>query len=204
LAEAHASGLIHRDVKPHNIFLTRRGDIPDFVKVLDFGIVKSRNLEPQLELTADNALLGTPLYMSPEAVRSSSDVDALSDLYSLGTVGFELLTGETVFFGTSFGEVLLQQVRALPDRPSTRLKRPVSPDLENLIMQCLAKAPSGRPASAAALEEALGRCVAAGTWTRQAAEQWWSSRLKAPKEKTTVLTTNEHPGSQPPVGPGSN
>ena len=126
LAEAHAQGLVHRDIKPANIFLTQRGGIPDFVKVLDFGLVKARNLEGQVELTGATATLGTPLYMSPEAVEHPDQVDARSDLYSLGCVGYYLLTGETVFAGLSVGEVLLQQVRSVPEKPSVRLRQPVS------------------------------------------------------------------------------
>lgn len=186
LAEAHASGLVHRDIKPHNIFLTRRGGIPDFVKVLDFGLVKARSLEGQIELTAPTATLGTPLYMSPEAVDRPDKVDALSDLYSLGAVGYELLTGQPVFFGSTIGEIMLQQVRSQPERPSVRLKHPVSRDLEDLLMQCLAKKPSARPASAAALEEALGRCSASVTWTRQTAEEWWRAHPAVQDAKTTA------------------
>lgn len=179
LREAHARGLVHRDIKPQNIFLTCRGGIADFVKVLDFGLVKATGQTEELALTGANATLGTPLYMSPEAIQRPDAVNDLSDLYSLGAVGYELLTGETVFCGTSLGEVLIQQVRAEPERPSSRLKRPVSSDLENLLIQCLAKKPSARPASAAALEEALAHCAASGAWTAQAAEQWWANRGKA-------------------------
>ena len=127
LAEAHAQGLVHRDIKPANIFLTQRGGIPDFVKVLDFGLVKARNLEGQMELTGATATLGTPLYMSPEAVKHPNQVDASSDLYSLGCVGYYLLTGETVFAGLSVGEVLMQQVGSVPEKPSVRLRAAVSP-----------------------------------------------------------------------------
>ncbi len=197
LAEAHAQGLIHRDIKPQNIFLTHRGGIPDFVKVLDFGLVKALSQPGELELTAAHAVLGTPLYMSPEAVRSASNVDALSDLYSIGAVGFELLTGETIFCGTSFGEVLLQQVRTPPDKPSTRLKRPVSPDLDNLIHQCLAKKPSARPTSAAALEQALAACAPAGTWNQRTAEQWWHDHW------TTQPPTGAQPEKSGTPGPKS-
>ena len=109
LAEAHAQGLVHRDIKPANIYLTQRGGIPDFVKVLDFGLVKARNLEGQMELTGTTATLGTPLYMSPEAVEHPDRVDASADIYSLGCVGYYLLTGETVFAGLSAGEILMQQ-----------------------------------------------------------------------------------------------
>lgn len=184
LAEAHAFGLVHRDIKPQNIFLTRRGGIPDFVKVLDFGLVKSRNTADQLALTVANTTLGTPLYMSPEAVRGPEMVDERSDLYSLATVGYELLTGQTVFSGASLGDVLLQHVENEPERPSTRTQGGVSPDLEELLMRCLAKKPSARPPTAAALEKSLAGCVHASAWTREMAEEWWSRRRQIEQSET--------------------
>jgi len=187
LAEAHAQGLVHRDIKPHNIFLTRRGDIPDFVKVLDFGLVKARNVEGQLELTGANTTLGTPLYMSPEAVEHPNMVDARSDLYSLGAVGYYLVTGETVFFGSTLGEVLMQQVKAEPEKPSARLREPLSADFEQLLMGCLAKKPADRPASASELEVALGQCSAANQWDRGRAEDWWRKRAVVQAGKTVVI-----------------
>jgi eukaryotic-like serine/threonine-protein kinase len=186
LAEAHAHDLVHRDIKPQNIFITCRGGIPDFVKVLDFGLVKAANTEGQLELTGANATLGTPLYMSPEAVRNPAAVDAVSDLYSVGSVGYELLTGETVFNGVSVGEVLLKQVAAPPDPPSARLQQPVSPDLESLLMRCLAKKPSDRPAGAVALSEALARCSACGSWTEREAHEWWKTHSSG-RQKVDLL-----------------
>ena len=194
LAEAHGRGLVHRDIKPHNIFLTRRGGIPDFIKVLDFGLVKARNLEGQLELTGANATPGTPLYMSPEAVEHPETVDASSDLYSVGAVGFYLLTGETVFFGSTIGEILMQQVKAQPDKPSARLRKPLSADFEDLLMRCLAKKAADRPAGASELETALGRCGAVGQWSRDDAEDWWRRFDAAGSECTTILT---QPQSQP-------
>ena len=104
-------------------------------------------------------------------------MDASSDLYSLGAVAYELLTGQPVFSGSTVGEVMVRQVQELPEKPSVRLKRPVSPDFEDLLVQCLAKRPSDRPASAAALEEALTRCTASGAWTRQDAADWWLKLL---------------------------
>jgi len=187
LAEAHGRGLIHRDIKPQNIFLTCRGGIPDFVKVLDFGLIKSLDAKGQLELTAPNSPLGTPLYMSPEAVNNPNAVDARSDIYSLGGVGYELLTGETVFNGLSLGEVLLKQVREQPEPPSARLKHPVSPDLEDLLLRCLAKDPKGRPQNVEVLGEALGRCAAGGTWSHNEAREWWNRQAAARNEKTQVL-----------------
>lgn len=194
LAEAHARGLVHRDIKPHNIFLTRRGDIPDFVKVLDFGLVKARNLEGQVELTGATATLGTPLYMSPEAVEHPDKVDARTDLYSLGAVGYYLVTGETVFFGATIGEVLMQQVKAQPDKPSSRLREPLSADLEDLLMRCLAKSAEDRPASARELETALGRCAAAAQWGREQAEDWWR-RFDATNSAQTMVTKEPLPQS---------
>jgi hypothetical protein len=191
LAEAHAQGLVHRDIKPANIFLTRRGGIPDFVKVLDFGLVKARNVQGQVELTGAAATLGTPLYMSPEAVEHPDRVDASTDLYSLGCVGYYLLTGETVFAGLSVGEVLLQQVRSVPEKPSVRLRQPVSPDLEDLLMSCLAKQPAQRPASADALEAALARCAAAARWTRVEADEWWRKHAAAQAGKTMVMPAGQ-------------
>ena len=187
LGEAHAQGLVHRDIKPANIYLTQRGGIPDFVKVLDFGLVKARNVEGQMELTGPTATLGTPLYMSPEAVKHPDRVDARSDLYSLACVGYYLLTGETVFAGLSVGEVLLQQVGALPEKPSVRLREPVSPDLEDLLMSCLAKQPAERPVSAEALEAALAKCSAAADWNREKAGEWWRNRSGAKVEQTMVM-----------------
>jgi serine/threonine protein kinase len=192
LGEAHGQGLVHRDIKPANIYLTQRGGIPDFVKVLDFGLVKARNLEGQVELTGATATLGTPLYMSPEAVKHPDQVDARSDLYSLGCVGYYLLTGETVFAGLSVGEVLLQQVSAVPEKPSVRLREAVSPDLEDLLMSCLAKQPAERPASAEALEAALAECAAAADWNREKAAEWWRKRGTAKVQKTLAM-----PGMKP-------
>jgi eukaryotic-like serine/threonine-protein kinase len=187
LAEAHAQGLVHRDIKPANIFLTQRGGIPDFVKVLDFGLVKARNLEGQVELTGATATLGTPLYMSPEAVEHPDRVDARADIYSLGCVGYYLLTGETVFAGLSVGEVLLQQVQSVPEKPSARLRQPVSADLEELLMSCLAKKPAERPTSAEMLEAALAKCPTAAVWGREQAGDWWRKRSAAKNEKTMVM-----------------
>ncbi len=187
LAEAHAQGLVHRDIKPANIFLTQRGGIPDFVKVLDFGLVKARKLEGQVELTGATATLGTPLYMSPEAVEHPDRVDARSDLYSLGCVGYYLLTGETVFAGLSVGEVMIQQVRSVPEKPSVRLRQPVSADLEELLMNCLAKKPADRPASAEAFEVTLAKCTAASGWSREQANEWWRKRSAARNDKTMAM-----------------
>src|ERR1017187_2655885 len=178
----------HPDLKPANIFLTQRGGVADFVKVLDFGLVKVRDPEGGAELTMAEATLGTPLYMSPEAVEHSNEVDARSDLYSLGAVGYFLVTGEALFDCLTLGEVLMHQVKDLPVRPSERLGKPVSPDLEELLMRCLAKNPASRPANARELDDALARCRSAADWTREMADEWWRKFASSHNEKTMVTT----------------
>ncbi len=172
LAEAHRTGLIHRDIKPANIVLTRRGGVCDTVKVLDFGLVKAVNVGSSKGL-ATNAIVGTPHFMPPEAVNKPDSVDGRSDIYSLGAVGYWLLTGRTLFDNREVEVLMNNQVQETPKRLSEMLGKDISPDLEALIMQCLAKKPEDRPPGADALEQALARCVSAGTWTQADAEQWW-------------------------------
>jgi hypothetical protein len=175
LAEAHEIGLIHRDVKPANIILTARAGIPDFVKVLDFGLVKAVDAEEEAKLTQANVTLGTPFYMSPEAVERPETVTALSDLYAIGAVGYFLLTGTPVFTGRTVMDVCMKHVRAAPDPPSKRAGRPLAPGLEALILRCLAKDPRSRPPGAGALAEELGRCQPGESWTRADAASWWAA-----------------------------
>ena len=180
LAEAHDAGLIHRDVKPGNILVVDRGGISDLVKVLDFGLVKDVGVATsgvalsETALTVADTITGTPLYMAPEAAIAPETVDARTDLYALGAVGYWLLTGTHVFQGGSILEVVARHVHAAPDLPSTRLGAPVSADLEAVLLACLAKRPDDRPATAQVLRERLLACVAAGRWTNARAAQWWS------------------------------
>lgn len=187
LAEAHGQGLIHRDIKPHNIFVTRRGDIADFVKVLDFGLVKASNHEGQAELTTSNAILGTPLYMSPETIERPTSIDARSDLYSLGAVAYFLVTAEPPFSGLSIAEIMTKQIKTEPTKPSAHLANPLSPDFEALVLRCLAKNPEDRPASARELEMALRGCAATNQWGPEQAEQWWSNLAAMEVAKTLVV-----------------
>jgi eukaryotic-like serine/threonine-protein kinase len=173
LTEAHGIGLIHRDIKPANIVLCQRGGHYDVVKVLDFGLVKSIDSERETQITLAGSIAGTPLYLAPEAIEHHEQVDARSDLYAVGAVGYFLLTGTPVFQGTSITEVCMQQVHAPPERPSVRLGRPVSPELEDLLLACLAKDPTDRPASADELAEQLAKCRTCGEWTRADAAAWW-------------------------------
>ena len=179
LAEAHTLGVIHRDVKPANIILTVRGGEPDVAKVVDFGLVKRFDADQAgVTLTVDGApaLAGTPLYFSPEAITTPDQVEARSDLYALGAVGYYLLTGQPLFEGRTLFELCAHHLQSTPIAPSVRLGRALDAGLEATLMQCLAKAPADRPASALALEEALGQCAAAGEWTASDARAWWERR----------------------------
>jgi serine/threonine-protein kinase len=174
LAEAHRSGLIHRDVKPANILLSERGGKHDFAKVLDFGLVKSLS-SANAGTTERNVILGTPYYMAPEAVRSPALVDARSDLYSLAATAYFLLTGKAVFEGTS-ADVLASLLRDRPRPPSERLGRPIPASLEELLLKTLAKEPEDRLASMEAFAAALAACDDVAPWGDADAAAWWESR----------------------------
>jgi hypothetical protein len=177
LAEAHAVGLIHRDVKPGNIVLCEHPRRPDQVKVVDFGLVRQLgNSDPTLS-TAD-AIAGTPLYLSPEAITSPNDLDARSDIYALGAVGYFLLTGQAVFQGESVLQVLTQALHQPVESPSDRSGRPVPAQLERVILSCLARERDERPRDASAVKDALIGCSDVTPWTSEDAQNWWSTRAE--------------------------
>jgi hypothetical protein len=188
LAEAHAIGLIHRDIKPANIFLTNRAGIPDYVKVLDFGLVKAVDADEEAKITRANVSVGTPYYMSPEAVERPDTITALSDIYAIGAVGYFLLTGSTVFTGKTVMEICMKHVRTAPDAPSKRLGHAVTDSLEAIILRCLAKTPTDRPHSARALLEELEQCEPTGAWTRADAESWWAAFRGTPVDSSASPT----------------
>ena len=182
LAEAHHVGLIHRDIKPGNIFLCRRGGVADCVKVLDFGLVQEYRAEvssPEVEASS-HLIEGTPWFTPPEAIHGAAPVDPSSDLYSLGALGYYLLTGQYIFNADSVAEIHEKQLNAAPVPPSQRLASPVSADLEQLLLQCLAKAPSDRPASATDLRMRLVACAAAANWPGTARSAWWEAYEQQP------------------------
>lgn len=170
LYEAHSLGLVHRDIKPADIMLNRRGAEPDVVKVLDFGLVKALNDDKDRESGGD--LSGTPLYMSPEAIQTPEMVDARSDLYAVGAVGYFMVTGQTAFNAHNLGELCQQHLTAIPDAPSQRLGRAISPELEHAILACLEKSRAKRPQTVRDLAALLDRVTAA--WSLDDAEGWWS------------------------------
>jgi serine/threonine-protein kinase len=155
LAEAHAAGLVHRDLKPANVFLCERGGMPDTVKVLDFGLVKDTTGEPGTAQTDVNVLMGTPAYLSPEAIHSPTEVDARSDIYAVGALGYFLLTGREVFEGNSVVALCIAHLHEKPQAPSRRLGRALPAQLEQLVLGCLEKAPEARPQSASDLRHAF-------------------------------------------------
>jgi eukaryotic-like serine/threonine-protein kinase len=171
LAEAHGVGLIHRDIKPENIVVGVRGGVPDFVKVLDFGLVKEVSSGNGAGLTAENTITGTPHYMAPETILGRA-VDARSDLYAVGCVGYALLTGRPVFDGASLMQVCAAHVHSEPERPSL-LRADVPGDLEQVLLACLSKEPQARPSSAEQLADMLASCDHASLWTRERAREWW-------------------------------
>jgi serine/threonine protein kinase len=157
IAEAHALGMVHRDLKPSNLFLARRRDGSYIVKVLDFGISKAAHdaqLGPSASMTSTTAVMGSPLYMSPEQVRSSKDVDARADVWSLGVILHELLCGRTPFHGETMTAVLAMIVADPP--PPLRTVRPdLSPAVEAIVFRCLNKDRTQRFQNVAELAYAL-------------------------------------------------
>ena len=173
LFEAHTRDLVHRDIKPANIMLNRRGGEPDVVKVLDFGLVKALDSQKQAGLTSPQTLVGTPLYMSPEAIQSPLSVDARSDIYAVGAVGYFLLTGEPVFQAASIVELCQKQIDERPVAPSKRLGKAISEELENALLNCLDKTRANRPPTARDLAQRLAKCPTAHRWTFEDGELWW-------------------------------
>jgi serine/threonine-protein kinase len=146
LAAVHAAGIIHRDLKSENIFLITAGGQPDFVKLLDFGLAKLIEDNKATHQTAEGVILGTPEYMSPEQAEGKA-VDHRADIYSLGIILYEMLTGRKPFIGQEFGQVAVQHITRKPTRPS-KLKNPavrVPRRLERLVLDMLAKDPAARP-----------------------------------------------------------
>lgn len=190
LEEAHAMGLVHRDIKPANIHLGRVGLHHDFVKVLDFGLVKevaSVSTEHSMATIPGQMALGTPAYMAPEMALGET-VDGRADVYALGCVAYYLLTGKLVFEAEKTFQLIAKHLQTPPVPPSQRTDRPISPELERLILKCLAKSPSDRPASAAHLAEALS-WIPADVWDEARARSWWEANRKPPPTVPTVSPT---------------
>jgi serine/threonine-protein kinase len=191
LREAHAIGLVHRDIKPSNIIVGERGGVADVAKLLDFGLVCAPGIEKGGEkLTQTDMLVGTPAYMSPEQA-TATDVNARSDIYSLGTVAYFLLTGQPPFVGKTAVQVLAAHLHEHV-QPLTAIRSDLPTDLEAVILRCMEKDPGQRFQSAEELEGALSQCTCAGRWEHRQAVQWWR---KQRGEKNSV------PNAGPPQEP---
>jgi serine/threonine-protein kinase len=172
LAEAHASGLIHRDIKPANIYMCRRGLDYDFIKVLDFGLVRRFD---HTDRTQTAVIAGTPAFMAPEIALGNRPVDGRADLYALGCVAYWLVTGRPVFDGDSVSAVIMKHIQEKPLSPRTFSEIEIPEQFERVVLNCLEKDPGDRPQSAKELTVRLRKCVdVAGTWTEDQAEYWWT------------------------------
>ena len=179
LEEAHLSGLVHRDIKPANLHVGRVGLRHDFVKVLDFGLVKSVVSPAGVDSMATAAGLtpGTPAYMAPEMALGEA-VDGRADLYALGCVAYYLLTGQLVFESTTALQLIAKHMQDLPVPPSKRTELEVSPELEQIVLACLAKRPQDRPQTAAELDRKLSE-IEVEPWSEEEATQWWRTHQPA-------------------------
>jgi serine/threonine-protein kinase len=177
LKEAHGVQLIHRDVKPANIVVCVRGGVADFVKVLDFGLVKEAGASAP-ELSTPGNIVGTPNYMAPEAITDPDGIDARADIYAVGGVGYELLTGVRPFDGATVVEVCAKILYEAP-APLSGHGRSIPRALETLVLSCLTKDRSGRPRSAAELLDRLESQSDFAAWSDRDAERWWQERAPA-------------------------
>ena len=180
LAEAESCGLVHRDIKPANIFLCRYGIEYDFVKVLDFGLVKSldgRPAEagPAKALTKDTVIQGTPAFMAPEQALGGVPLDIRADLYATACVAYWLLTGQLLFTADTPMGILMHQVGTAPTPPSQRSELAIPEALDRLVLSCLAKNPAERPQTAMELSRRLGEIPNASPWSEVRAREWWIS-----------------------------
>lgn len=179
LAEAHRDGLVHRDVKPSNISICRMGLELDFVKVLDFGLVKSvlTQRRDDLTLTEEDRTVGTPAFMAPEVVLGNQPVDHRADIYGVGCVAYWLITGKLVFQAETALTMALQHVQTAPSQPSTESELSVPVALDTLIISCLEKSPADRPQSALELVETIDSLGLADDWTPKSRERWWRRHM---------------------------
>jgi serine/threonine-protein kinase len=197
LEEAHAAGLVHRDVKPNNVLVCQHGRSFDEVKLLDFGLVQTAQPDPAGQrLTGENVVMGTPEFMSPEQARGNVNVGPHSDLYSVGAVGHYLLAGRPPFVGNTPMEVIVAHIH-VPVLPLSTFNVEAPADLEAILLRCLSKSPDERFATAGELREALLGCACAGEWTPELAAAWWQANPTSSTETPAAalaMTTPHVPG----------
>jgi serine/threonine-protein kinase len=190
LADAHEHGMIHRDIKPANIFVCRLGSEVDFIKVLDFGLVRTpKALVPgAAELTVEGMAYGTPGYMAPEIAMGKTDLDGRTDLYGLGCVAYWLVTGQRVFIGETPMAEAFHHIQSKPVPPSERTQMAIPEAFEKIILACLEKDPADRPQSARELGALLAQSVPADAWSPDRAEAWWHLHLPRAVEQPAAGT----------------
>jgi len=179
LEEAHRQSLVHRDIKPSNIFACAVGIDYDFVKVLDFGLVKNVSQNESMDLTEPGGIAGTPAYMAPETASGRQTIDSRADIYALGCVAYYLLTGSPVFVEQTAPAMVMAHIYRTPAPLSKRSAAPVPPALESAVMRCLAKRPEERPQTALEFSRLLAAIADVPEWTSEDAEGWWQSHLPA-------------------------
>jgi len=189
LSEAESIDLVHRDIKPANVFLCRYGEDYDFVKVLDFGIVKAiqgpglvDNAPTLTALTAEHVVRGTPAFIAPEQAIGSQPVDHRADIYGIGCLAYWLLTGQLVFTGDTPMQLIIKHAQAVPEAPSVRAELPIPRELDAVILACLAKNPSDRPQSARELAHRLDEVPVGRRWTADLARAWWEQHHPVPSQ----------------------
>lgn len=195
LQEAHEMQVVHRDIKPANIFAAYRGGIHDVAKLLDFGLAKpSTDLRSDAEITQQGTITGSPLYMTPEQATGDSSPDARSDLYSLGAVGYYLLTGQPPFQSDRPMKVIIAHAHETPAPPSTRIDG-IGDDLEAVILKCLEKAPGDRFQSARELQLAIEECELP-VWGEYEAQKWWECHGCPVKKKLDKAVLDGRPETE--------
>ena len=175
LTEAHAKGLVHRDIKPENIMVCRYGGQYDFIKILDFGLVKQVSAQHSRDLTRSLRILGTPLYMAPERLRNPADVDARADVYAVGAVAFIMLTGRKLFESVDDLELTSKVLNDEPLRLSAAAPQAIPAALDRLVAACLQKKREDRPPRVTDLVEAFDALALEHRWSQKEAEAWWST-----------------------------
>ncbi|MBW2460086.1 MAG: protein kinase [Deltaproteobacteria bacterium] len=197
LEAAHAARLVHRDLKPDNIFLTKAAGVGEQVKILDFGIAKLLDGDSAAKLTATGLVIGTPLYMSSEQARGD-DLDERSDLYSLGAVMYECLTGEPPFTGRNYN-ALLVAVLTQTARPITELRPDLSPELAAVVMRALEKDKDDRFASAGEMSAALDAFTPKTETPAPNAEMSMAATMATPGDGVALPAPGASAAAQSPV-----
>jgi serine/threonine-protein kinase len=175
LAEAHARDIVHRDIKPENVMVCRYGGEYDFVKILDFGLVKHISEKHSRDLTRTLRILGTPLYMAPERLRNPADVDARADIYAVGALAFLMLTGRKLFESSDDLELTSKVLNDEPPRLAQAAPQPIPLELDLIVNACVEKKRELRPQRVADLVEALDALAAEHRWTQREAQEWWNT-----------------------------